>query len=838
VLQAADYWLMSCPVFVAANLPDALQQHWRGTSPLKLGCAALVAAAQQVLCSTQCHSSCGSEQRSGQRIGQRERTAAGSSASPGDSLAAAAHRLAAAARCTPLLLRQLHQLQEALGLPQTAYDALAAAACDGDAAQLFGYAALVIRDALLLVAARGTHNHLAYTPAPPSELSATQLRQLRQCLPPLLLLLMGTADALAGRPRGNVWLHSGIEAVAAGLTALHVISRVPGHSTSTCSAACSTSGSSNSGSGGSGSDSDSAIAPAPADEPHALLAPLLRLWCHMFMQCMMQTGTLGPGDGGSGSNTGGTCPYCGSSSSSSSGGTRSGADDAPVAAVLTDLQSMLYAFARVDDDCCDMQAALHEVGPRRVLLLEVYARRVLPCAPSAEARQRASDHISGSSGGGSKSATGGGGGSGSGSSGSGPCGDVQPCAEAGCPHCGTWQLQVFTDVVTALLLHGSPDREYDDTPEPGLLARAALSSSDGLLSVRLCGLLVSTSKLLGRHQQHGETALMLASLCQPVAALARRAPGCVAVPWRAVLARHITHLAMHAELAAQSADTALAELAAAEGGSGRSGPGSSSSRGSQRAEHAQVWHAAHVMLEYCRGQWAAQEALILLLLLPVAEKHDQQHSSDASSSSSGSSSSRSSGSGSSSTLECVDHVAAHRSELIAAIDASQSALRLAQVAVHAVLVQVGAAGAAPSLDVHGIKQSASLAYEAAPAEEKAVMRQIRRASSASQALALALTPKSGLHIVHGALVSADKLIAAQPSPLMCNYHSCTSLAQGSELRLVGGRGTVCGGCRVARHCCADHQAFHWPEHQLVCRRLSSSGSGATQRHAAVATSGG
>ena len=30
----------------------------------------------------------------------------------------------------------------------------------------------------------------------------------------------------------------------------------------------------------------------------------------------------------------------------------------------------------------------------------------------------------------------------------------------------------------------------------------------------------------------------------------------------------------------------------------------------------------------------------------------------------------------------------------------------------------------------------------------------------------------------------------------------------------------CAGCLVARYCCADHQAAHWPAHKLQCRKLA------------------
>lgn len=37
-----------------------------------------------------------------------------------------------------------------------------------------------------------------------------------------------------------------------------------------------------------------------------------------------------------------------------------------------------------------------------------------------------------------------------------------------------------------------------------------------------------------------------------------------------------------------------------------------------------------------------------------------------------------------------------------------------------------------------------------------------------------------------------------PVPWCCNNPSCQSMAGGSELQLVGGKGCVCAGCRVAR----------------------------------------
>jgi hypothetical protein len=49
------------------------------------------------------------------------------------------------------------------------------------------------------------------------------------------------------------------------------------------------------------------------------------------------------------------------------------------------------------------------------------------------------------------------------------------------------------------------------------------------------------------------------------------------------------------------------------------------------------------------------------------------------------------------------------------------------------------------------------------------------------------------------------LCAALPSRSCCNEPSCCCLDKPSELQLVGGKGTKCSGCGVARYCCVAHQ---------------------------------
>jgi hypothetical protein len=70
--------------------------------------------------------------------------------------------------------------------------------------------------------------------------------------------------------------------------------------------------------------------------------------------------------------------------------------------------------------------------------------------------------------------------------------------------------------------------------------------------------------------------------------------------------------------------------------------------------------------------------------------------------------------------------------------------------------------------------------------------------SLTQALA-GLMGSGYLHGLDVALHQAGVALCQQlPVPWCCNNPGCRVMVGGSELQLVGGKGCVCGGCRVAR----------------------------------------
>uniref|UniRef100_A0A383VIY1 MYND-type domain-containing protein n=1 Tax=Tetradesmus obliquus TaxID=3088 RepID=A0A383VIY1_TETOB len=56
-----------------------------------------------------------------------------------------------------------------------------------------------------------------------------------------------------------------------------------------------------------------------------------------------------------------------------------------------------------------------------------------------------------------------------------------------------------------------------------------------------------------------------------------------------------------------------------------------------------------------------------------------------------------------------------------------------------------------------------------------------------------------------------------PLSSACNNPGCVSLAQRSELLLVGGKSCMCSRCRVARYCCKACQVEHYKWHKALCR---------------------
>jgi hypothetical protein len=67
------------------------------------------------------------------------------------------------------------------------------------------------------------------------------------------------------------------------------------------------------------------------------------------------------------------------------------------------------------------------------------------------------------------------------------------------------------------------------------------------------------------------------------------------------------------------------------------------------------------------------------------------------------------------------------------------------------------------------------------------------------------------------------LVMQLPQPLWCCNPRCSSLAQLSELALVGGKGCVCSGCRTARFCSRECLTACWTNqlHRRVCKRIAA-----------------
>ncbi|WIA28887.1 hypothetical protein OEZ86_011411 [Tetradesmus obliquus] len=65
-------------------------------------------------------------------------------------------------------------------------------------------------------------------------------------------------------------------------------------------------------------------------------------------------------------------------------------------------------------------------------------------------------------------------------------------------------------------------------------------------------------------------------------------------------------------------------------------------------------------------------------------------------------------------------------------------------------------------------------------------------------------------------------VAAQvPVKLCCNRPGCSNLEQLSESALVGGKGNICSGCKLARYCGKDCQVQHWKQHKTACKRMQA-----------------
>uniref|UniRef100_A0A383VFA4 phytol kinase n=1 Tax=Tetradesmus obliquus TaxID=3088 RepID=A0A383VFA4_TETOB len=85
---------------------------------------------------------------------------------------------------------------------------------------------------------------------------------------------------------------------------------------------------------------------------------------------------------------------------------------------------------------------------------------------------------------------------------------------------------------------------------------------------------------------------------------------------------------------------------------------------------------------------------------------------------------------------------------------------------------------------------------------------------------------------------AQAVVGRIPLCTACNNPSCTSLAQRSELVLVGGKSCVCGRCKAARYCCKACQVDHWKWHKALCKGKTQLAAAAAAAAAASAAANG
>lgn len=66
---------------------------------------------------------------------------------------------------------------------------------------------------------------------------------------------------------------------------------------------------------------------------------------------------------------------------------------------------------------------------------------------------------------------------------------------------------------------------------------------------------------------------------------------------------------------------------------------------------------------------------------------------------------------------------------------------------------------------------------------------------------------------------ASNLQGQLPLSVCCNNTGCTNVDKLSEQQLVGGKGSTCAGCSLAKYCSRECQVQHWKQHKAVCKRL-------------------
>jgi hypothetical protein len=117
--------------------------------------------------------------------------------------------------------------------------------------------------------------------------------------------------------------------------------------------------------------------------------------------------------------------------------------------------------------------------------------------------------------------------------------------------------------------------------------------------------------------------------------------------------------------------------------------------------------------------------------------------------------------------------------------------------------------------------------------------------SNAQLQLLLATHAEGRRLADAFTSLGSALCAALPTKFACNHPACASCDQLSEQQLVGGKGSVCSGCRVARFCCVEHHHRRWKAHKGACRALAAAagagagaGGGSSSGAGARSSSGG
>jgi len=105
-----------------------------------------------------------------------------------------------------------------------------------------------------------------------------------------------------------------------------------------------------------------------------------------------------------------------------------------------------------------------------------------------------------------------------------------------------------------------------------------------------------------------------------------------------------------------------------------------------------------------------------------------------------------------------------------------------------------------------------------------LLQQLERMTTAMEeaADATGTQQRSAAHQELGTqLASVGESLCSFAHPYACNNPRCTNLSGPSEVRLVTGHNTKCGGCRVARYCSRQCLKQHWRQHKPVCQALAA-----------------